>query len=270
MPQREDLLQQAVGLRPAAVVELPGELVPDVGVVGEHPGGHGVGVVGGDGDQAVVVGGWASRKSCGSPASRSGVTRMRRTSSRMTLLNSWSSSVRRSFTAARRARGVVVAVDAGAGEVAQGLLEQPDRVAVETVGGEPGEHLVEPTVEGEVGEHPHHVGLGLLGGGAHLLVGVHVAEQRAHRRDVAEGEVHLVPLPQHRQRLGRRVVAQSAHQRGGLAQSFLGAGAHPLLEGARVVGGRQGERLHALSVPRVTDPAGRGAGSGRRSRPGCR
>ena len=74
---------------------------------------------------------------------------MPRTSSRMFLLNSWPTRTSRSLIAVIRARVAVILVHARAAEVAPDLLQQPDRVGVQTGGLEPGEDLVELAVQAQ-------------------------------------------------------------------------------------------------------------------------
>ena len=149
-----------------------------VGAEGAHR--DGVGVVGGDGDQAVVVGGVGVEPVLRQAAEPLGRRRgWAVLSSRMFLLNSWPTTVICSLISVIRARVSSSRSTPARRKSRQGLVEQPRGLGVERGGVEGREHVVQLAVEAQLGVELLHLLDGGLAAGAHGLVGVHLAEQRA-------------------------------------------------------------------------------------------
>ncbi len=90
-----------------------------------------------------------------------------------------------------RARGLV-AIDAGAAEVAQRVLDQAPRLGIERVRVERGKGLVEPAIEPQRGHERVDVLLAHAGGLADCLVGMHGRDETGHAGRVLGVHHHLV------------------------------------------------------------------------------
>ena len=162
---------------------------------------------------------------------------MVRLPSRMFLLNSCPMTRQLLVDLGDPGAGRVVAVDAGAAEVRQRLVEQPGGLRVELGGVQRGEDLVQLAVELQVRAELLHVLDRGLSARAHRLVGVHLAEQRPARRGVGHADHALVPDPQ--RLLGGGRLAGLEPGRG--VTGVLEAGRAALVEpGGETVGGGQG------------------------------
>ncbi len=160
---------------------------------------HQVGVVRGDGDQAVVVGGVGRAVVVGEP-----VEPLRREADRADVVADVATEVLRQLDrllaelAQPRPTGLVT-VDAGPAEVAQRVLEHAGRVGVEPVRVEVDEGGVEVAVQAQVGDELLHLLAHLVGAGADRLVGVHLGPQ-GQRLRVPDRHLGVVPAVENGQR----------------------------------------------------------------------
>ena len=145
--------------------------------------------------------------------------------------------------------GRLVLVDPGPVEVQQGLVEDPLGRLVQPVGCQRREDVVEVAVQAQLGVELEDVLHGDLGPGTHRLDGVHLAEQRRHRCDGTERDVHVVPAGQRLQGVGRPIGLDGLDPAPGLVQAVGGSLGEPLLGG---VDGRQGQA--ALLVGHLPQP----------------
>ena len=154
--------------------------------------------------------------------------------------------------------GRVVAVDAGAAEVRQRLVEQPGALGVERGRVEGGEHVVQLAVELQLGAELLHVLDRGLPARADGLVGVHLAEQRADGRGVAHADHALVPDAQRLVGRGRLAGLEPV---GGVACGLEARGAALVEPGGEAVGGGEGQGRgglvkglgHAVILPDAAD-----------------
>ena len=263
MAQGEELLEQRVVLRPPDGEEGDRHVAAYAGVVGVHSRRHRVGVVGRDRDQPVVVGrvclepvGGQTGEPLGGHPDGAGVVA---DVLGELLVDLGHPLLDRGDPGA----DLLVLVDAGPGEVLEDLVEEPPGLLVETsplrwLSVEGGEHLVEVAVEAELGDQPVHVLLGLLGGVTDRLVGMHVAEQRAHRGRVAQVAADLVVLLQRGQGVTRRIGLQLVDQLAGARDAIGGAGGDPLL-GVLDVGQGQRSRRHSTKTATQLTPGNAGS-----------
>ena len=225
----------------ATLLAASDEVVAGVGVGAEGQERNQVGIVGGDRDQAVVVGRVGGAVVVGQPGQPLG-----RDPDRADVVADVATEVLRQLDRllaelAQPVAGGVVAVHAGAAEVAQRVLEHPARVGVEprpaagVEGVEDGEQVA---VLPELGDVLLHLLAQLVGAVAHRGVGVHLGPQR-HRVGVGDRDLGTVPRGEHLAGGGRAGLdlLDLAH---GLGELALAPRADP---GEPVTGPRQLEGL---------------------------
>ena len=205
-PHGEDVLEHAVVGGPRDREELRDEVAARLRVMGEGAERHDVGVVGRDRDEPVV----AHRVRRDPVVGQAGELLGSHPDAPHVLADVLAELLAQQDgslgeLAQPRPRRLV-AVDAGAAEVAQRALEHAGRVGVEATAVDRREHGIQLGVEAEVGVELLHVLGDLLGALAHRLVGVNLGEERADRRGVGERELRVVPQPQHLEGLARRLA----------------------------------------------------------------
>ena len=214
--QGEQLVQQRLVLRVAALEERDRHRTAYVGVADEHARRHGVGVVGRDRDQSLLV-----CRVRAQPVLRHARQLLGRRADGADVVADVAAELlvgRGDPLADLGQPGTcrVVLVDARAPELLERLVQQPRRRRVEHGRVEGHEHVVERTVLAQLGDELVDLDRGLLTRGPDLELRVHVGQQRREPTDVAERQRHLVPPAQHVERLDRRArsaALRRAHAR---------------------------------------------------------
>ncbi len=269
----EEPVQQRVVLRPAAVEEGDPQLAADGGVPPEGRERDDVRVVGGEGDPPVV-------------ADRVGVDPVLRQPGELLRADRHRAHVVADVLAELLPdedgllgqgpdplAGRLVAVDAGAVEVEQLLLQQPRGQRVEPGRVDPGQDGVQVGVEPELGAQLLRLLHRRLGARAHGLERVHLGEERRDRPDVPEGDADGVPPLEHLGGVARRSALSSATRlRTRLSSTLVRSSSHARASSG--VGRARGSGVlvtsWTLPADRPVTPGGGGAAgsAGRRTTSG--